>query len=101
MNEQSAAIKLYTHLIVVIELNKIFSSFLSPHELYERKLTQEQLHAAIAALPDNQAKRIYAHFFFGMSKAAIARSEGVSKVSVSESIERGLCSIEKFLKKIL
>ena len=33
-----------------------------------------------------------------MSKAAIARSEGVSKVSVSESIKRGLCSIEKFLK---
>jgi len=36
-----------------------------------------------------------------MSKAAIARSEGVSKVSVSESIKRGLCSIEKFLKKFL
>lgn len=83
-----------------IERDILFVS-LSPHELYERKLTQEQLHAAIAALPDKQAKRIYAHFFFGMSKAAIARSEGVSKVSVSESIERGLCSIEKFLKKFL
>ncbi len=55
--------------------------------------------AAIASLPDKQAKRIYAHFFLGMSKTAIARAEGVSKVSVSESIERGLCTIEKFLKK--
>lgn len=63
--------------------------------------TQEQLHSAIASLPDKQAKRIYAHFFIGMSKTAIARAEGVSKVSVSESIERGLCSIEKFLKKFL
>ena len=81
-----------------IERDILFVS-LSPHELYERKLTQEQLHAAIASLPDKQAKRIYAHFFLGMSKTAIARSEGVSKVSVSESIERGLCSIEKFLKK--
>lgn len=83
-----------------IERDILFVS-LSPHELYERKLTQEQLHAAIASLPDKQAKRIYAHFFLGMSKTAIARSEGVSKVSVSESIERGLCSIEKFLKKFL
>ena len=81
-----------------IERNILFVS-LSPHELYERKLTQEQLHSAIASLPDKQAKRIYAHFFLGMSKTAIARAEGVSKVSVSESIERGLCSIEKFLKK--
>jgi len=83
-----------------IERDILFVS-LSSHELYERKLTQEQLHAAIASLPDKQAKRIYAHFFLGMSKTAIARSEGVSKVSVSESIERGLCSIEKFLKKFL
>jgi RNA polymerase sigma-70 factor (ECF subfamily) len=83
-----------------IERDILFVS-LSPHELYERKLTQEQLYSAIASLPDKQAKRIYAHFFLGMSKAAIARSEGVSKVSVSESIERGLCAIEKFLKKFL
>ena len=83
-----------------IEQDILFVS-LSPHELYERKLTQEQLHVAIASLPNKQAKRIYAHFFLGMSKTAIARAEGVSKVSVAESIERGLCSIEKFLKKFL
>ena len=83
-----------------IERDILFVS-LSPHELYERKLTQEQLHAAIASLPDKQAKRIYAHFFLGMSKTAIVRAEGVSKVSVAESIERGLCSIEKFLKNFL
>ena len=35
---------------------------LSPQELYERKVTMQELHAAIANLPDKQAKRIYAHF---------------------------------------
>ncbi len=35
---------------------------LSPHELYERKVTMQELHAAIASLPNKQAKRIYAHF---------------------------------------
>lgn len=72
-----------------IELDILFVS-LTPHELYERKLTQEQLHFTIASLPDKQANLIYAYFFLGMSKTAIAHFEGVSKVSVAESIERRL-----------
>ncbi len=74
---------------------------LSPDEIYERKLTSEQLHAAIATLPDKQAKRIYAHFFLGMSKAVIAESEGVNKSQVTRSINKGLSHIEKYLKNIL
>ena len=50
---------------------------LSPHELYERKVTMQELHAAISRLPDKQAKRIYAHFILGMTKKDIARAEGV------------------------
>ena len=38
------------------------------HELYERKVTMQELHAAISSLPDKQAKRIYAHFILGMTK---------------------------------
>ena len=49
---------------------------LSPHELYERKVTMQELHAAIASLPDKQAKRIHAHFILGMTKQDIARAEG-------------------------
>ena len=45
---------------------------LSPHELYERKVTMQELHAAISSLPDKQAKRIYAHFILGMTKKDIA-----------------------------
>ena len=47
---------------------------LSPHELYERKVTMQELHAAISSLPDKQAKRIYAHFILGMTKQDIALS---------------------------
>jgi len=36
---------------------------LSPEEIYERKLSKQELYAAINSLPEKQAKRIYAHFF--------------------------------------
>ncbi len=70
----------------------------SPEELYERKMTREELYAAIAQLPDKQAKRIYAHFLLGMSKAEIAQAEGVSWFSINKSIRQGLIHIEKILK---
>jgi RNA polymerase sigma-70 factor (ECF subfamily) len=70
-----------------------------PDEIYERKLTTEQLHAAIATLPDKRAKRIYAHYFLRMSKTAIAKAEGVSKATIGQSLKGTLKSIEHFLKK--
>ncbi|MFT8888048.1 MAG: sigma factor-like helix-turn-helix DNA-binding protein [Ethanoligenens sp.] len=81
-----------------IEHDILFVS-LSPCEIYERKVTVEQLHAAIASLPDKQAKRIYAHYFLDMSKAEIARAEGVAVNAVKDAISRGLKNIERFLKK--
>lgn len=81
--------------------NDILFVSLSPCEIYERKVTVEQLHAAIAALPDKQAKRIYAHYFLGMSKAEIARAEGVAVNAVKDAISRGLKNIEKILKKTI
>ena len=51
---------------------------------------QEKLYAAIRVLPKKQAKRLYAHFYLGMSKAEIARQEGVTESAVRESINRGL-----------
>ena len=83
-----------------IEHDMLFIS-LSPCEIYERKVTVEQLHAAIIALPDKQAKRIYAHYFLGMSKSAIAKAEGVNESAVRDGIDRGLRNIEKFLKNFL
>ena len=81
-----------------IEHSVLFVS-LSPDEIYERRLTSEQLHAAIATLPDKQAKRIYAHYFLGMSKTAIAKAEGVSEAAVRVGIEKALKNLEKIFKK--
>ena len=83
-----------------IEHSALFVS-LSPDEIYERKLTTEQIHAAIATLPDKQAKRIYAHYFLGMSKMAIAKAEGVTEKAIRNSIQRGLIYMEKYLKNNL
>ena len=73
---------------------------LSPHELYERKVTMQELHAAIVSLPDKQAKRIYAHFILGMTKQDIARAEGVHEKVVRVAIERGLRQLGKNFEKI-
>lgn len=83
-----------------IEYNALFVS-VTPYEIYEHKVTMEQLHAAIASLPDKQAKRITARYFLGLTSEAIAKSEGVSVTAVNNSLQRGLRNIEKFLKKYL
>jgi RNA polymerase sigma-70 factor (ECF subfamily) len=80
-----------------IERDILFVS-LSPCEIYEHKISYQELHSAIASLPDKQAKRIYAYYFGGMSKAAISKAEGISKASVCESIKRGLRNVEIYLK---
>lgn len=74
---------------------------LSPEEIYSRKLSEQELYAAVSHLPEKQVKRIYAHFFLGISKAQIARIEGVNKSQVTRSIEKALKSLEVFLKNRL
>lgn len=78
--------------------NDILFISATPQELYERKLTQEELYAAINQLPEKQAKRIYARYFQDMTVSQIAKIEGVDESSVRETITRGLIQIEKFLK---
>lgn len=83
-----------------IEQEIVFISF-SPQEIYERRVTNHELYTAINSLPEKQAKRVYAHFFLGISKTAIAKADGIRESAVRESIERGLKNIEKFLKNFL
>ncbi len=71
----------------------------SPDVHFEKIVQCEQLHAALADLPDKQAKRIYTHYFLGLSKAEIARSEGVSKAAICASIAHGLRSLENIFAK--
>ena len=77
-----------------IEYDALFVA-MTPCEIYERKVTMEQLHAAIASLPDKQAKRIYARFYLGMTPTEIAKAEGVDVSRVRDSIRRGLKHLAK------
>ncbi len=79
-----------------METHAVFVSR-SPDELYERTLTQKELHDALASLSPKQAKRIYTHCILGISQTAIASAEGVNRSAVSIGIERGLKKMKKFL----
>ena len=61
----------------------------------EDKQLREQLYAAVMALPDKQAKRIYAHFYLGMTPKEIAQAEGVDPGRVRDSIRKGLRKLAK------
>ncbi len=81
-----------------LEREIVFLS-VSPEEIFERKVTHEELHAAMTELSSKQSKRIYAHCILGMTVAQIAKSEGVNWHSVNNSIRCGLERLEKILKK--
>ena len=71
---------------------------LDPSEIYERKIINQALYTALKSLSDKQARRIYAHYFLGMSKAAISKMEGISEHTVRDSIKRGLNNLKRNLK---
>ena len=75
--------------------NETVDKPLTPEEIYLQKAAKAELYAALAALPDKQAKRLYAFFILGMSKTEIAKAEGVAVNSVCESIVRGLEKLRK------
>lgn len=72
----------------------------NPCDLVEQFYDREQLYKALASLPDKQRNRIYAHYFLGMSKSAIARAEGINESNVRKSIEHGLSNLQKILEEI-
>ncbi len=80
---------------------EILYPVLTPGEIYERKQMNEVLYAAIAKLPDKQAKRVYAHFLLGMSVADIAKVEGVSQNKIYVSLKRGVRNLARIIEKNL
>lgn len=73
---------------------------LSPPEIYEKKVTNQELYTALNDLTEKQVKRIYAYYFMGMSKYAIAKAEGVDESSIRKSIETGLKRMAMFLRNL-
>ena len=68
----------------------------TPEMLLEEKQLREQLYAAVMALPEKQAKRIYARYYLGMRVSEIAVAEGVDPSRVRDSIRRGLKQLAKY-----
>lgn len=68
----------------------------TPEMALEEKQLREQLYAAVMALPDKQAKRIYARYYLGMRVSEIAAMEGVDPSRVRDSIRRGLKNLAKY-----
>lgn len=82
-----------------IESEAVYTS-LTPHEIMERQREFCRLCCALNSLPDTQGRRVEAHYILGKSITYIAKVEGVSKSSVSESIRAGLRSMKKYLQNL-
>ena len=76
--------------------NAILMKPQTPEMLLEEKQLREQLYAAVMALPEKQAKRIYAQYYLGMRVSEIATAEGVDQSRVRDSIRRGLKQLAKY-----
>ena len=68
----------------------------TPEMFLEEKQLREQLYTAVMALPEKQAKRIYARYYLGMRVGEIAAAEGVDPSRVRDSIRRGLKQLGKY-----
>lgn len=68
-------------------------------DIIEQRHMTEQLYKALTKLSEKQYRRIYAHYFLGMSISEIARVDGCTFMSVKESIERGLKQLGKIFEK--
>lgn len=71
----------------------------TPQELLERMELFCHLCAALNSLPETQGCRVDACVILGKSYREVAMAEGVSKTSVQESVQSGLASMRKYLKK--
>lgn len=71
---------------------------LTPDIILEEQQLKKELFDTVRALPEKQARRIYAHFYLGMSITEIARQEGVSKGRITDSIQKGLKKLCQILK---
>lgn len=76
--------------------NAILMKPQTPEMLLEEMQLREQLYAAVMALPEKQAKRIYARYYLGMRVSEIAVAEGVDPSRIRDSIRRGLKQLAKY-----
>ena len=73
----------------------------SPAEILKQQRDRALILRGISKLPEKQRRRIYAHYFLGLSISEIAKKEKVHISRIYRSIEAGLSELEKFLVTIL
>ena len=71
----------------------------SPADIYEQHRVTEMIYKGLATLSEKQRQRIYARYFLGKSQTEIARVENCSKISVHQSINRGLKQLQEYFLK--
>ena len=71
---------------------------LTPEEIMELAEDRAALYATLDRLPPVQARRVYAHCILGISRADLARAEGVGISRISGSIDRGLLNLKNILE---
>jgi len=82
-----------------MEASAVRRSIDNPEAIFEMMERHCRLCRALNSLPEIQGRRVEAHYILGKSQAEIAKAEGVSKVSVSLSIQKGLEAMKNYLKK--
>ena len=73
----------------------------SPAEILKQQRNRVLILRGLAKLPEKQRRRIYAHYFLGLSVSEIAKKERVHISRVYRSIEAGLKVLKKILVTIL
>lgn len=71
---------------------------LSAENVCFRIALSDMLYDAMRVLSAKQARRIFAHYFLGMSKRAIAIKEGKSEAAIRKSIQEGVQKMKKYLE---
>ena len=82
-----------------IETSAVECYSLSPEVVLDLMSQHCRLCRALNSLPEIQGRRIEARYLLGQSQKEIAKAEGVSENAVSKSIQKGLATMKKILKK--
>lgn len=67
-------------------------------ETVDRSLTYQQLHSAIAMLPEIQRRRLMLYYFHDLTYEQIAEMEGCTIMPVKRSIDRAIEKIKNFFE---
>ncbi|NEZ42607.1 RNA polymerase sigma factor [Paenibacillus alvei] len=80
--------------------HQILFPMLSSEEKYEEAWLRQEIYKAMCQLSEKTFRRIYAHYFLGLSKVAIAQAEKVDERAVRKSISSGLKKLARLLDKV-